>query len=331
MQIDELIAELEVLVPPQWAASWDRSGVQVAASREVAHKVAVGLDPVPAMIAPALAWGADFLLVHHPVALKPELPARHDDYNRVLGALFRHDAWLYAAHTSLDVQPGGPVRWLARELDLENISILEEVGRRAGRWFRILGHAGQIERIGRILAKHPGLDVYPLDTRVLEVVAAPGAEHAVRKAVSGQEQDMPHMVSQELDMPGEAIGFGFVGDLRQPVPWELFLGNLEQVLDVPPRALVGTPPEAVSRVACCPGSGASLLGRVEQSKAQVYVTGDLKYHDALAVRDLGFMVVDAGHFTLEERMMREFAGTLRHKLEPHGVEVAFFAGSDPFG
>jgi len=331
MQIDELIAEIEQLFPLQWAAAWDRSGVQVAASRKVAHKVAVGLDPVPAMIDPALAWGADFLLVHHPVALKPELPARHNDYNRVLGALFRHDAWLYAAHTSLDVQPDGPVRWLARELGLENISILEEVGRRSGRWFRFLGHAEQIERIGRSLAKHPGLDVYPIGARILEVVAAPGAEHAVRNAVSGLEKGMAHMISQELDMPGEAIGFGFVGDLRQPMPWELFLEYLKQVLDMPPRALVGTPPDAVSRVACCPGSGASLLGLVGQSRAQVYVTGDLKYHDALAVRDQPFMVVDAGHFSLEERMMREFAGTLRHKLDPHGVEVAFFAGINPFG
>lgn len=331
MQIDELIAELEQLFPLRWAASWDRSGVQVAANRRVVHKVAVGLDPIPAMIDPALAWGADVLLVHHPVALKPELPARHNDYNRALGALFRHDAWLYAAHTSLDVQPDGPARWLAWELGLENISVLEEVGRRVGRWFRILGHAGQIDQIGRALAEHPGVDVYHLGARALEVVAAPGADHAVRNTVSGMGGDTPHMVSQELDMPAESIGFGFVGDLRQPVPWEVFAGNLERMLGAPPRALVGLPPEAVSRVACCPGSGASLLGRIGQTGAQVYVTGDLKYHDALAVREQGFVVVDVGHFTLEERMMREFAGILRHKLDPHGVQVAFFAGSDPFG
>lgn len=329
MQVRELIAEIEALAPPRWAAAWDQSGVQAVGERQDVRKLGVGLDPTSEMIEQSLAWGADFLLVHHPVALKPGLPARDNGYAKVLRMVFRQDVWLYAAHTSLDVQPRGPVRWLARELGLENLQVLEETGRRAGRWFRVLGHAAQLEELARTLSGYPAVEVYPCGKRAMEVVTAPGGDHQVLRAVSGVEGELLHVVSQELDMPVEPLGFGFVGDLGQPLPWSTFAANLERILGGPPRSLAGEAPVMVRRVACCPGSGASLLGRVGQAGAQVYVTGDMKYHDAQAALEQGVLVVDVGHFVLEERMMREFAETLRHILAPQGVDVAFFVGSDP--
>lgn len=328
MHVHELIAMIEATAPLRWAASWDRSGVQVAAGKKQVGKLAVGLDAAPGLIDQALAWGADFILVHHPLALKPELPARPNGYHYVLGALLRHDAWLYAAHTSLDVQPRGPVRWLAGELGLKNVSVLEETGRRVGRWFRILGPESRIEQVAQGLAGRPGVEVYPLGARVLEVVAAPGSDFDVYGTVSSEEDDALRVVSRELDLPVESIGFGFVGDLPTPTPWEDFYEALKRLLGGPPRALAGTVPEEVGRLACCPGSGASLLGSVASVGAQVYVTGDLKYHDAQAARELGYLVMDVGHFVLEERMMRIFSEELRRKLTHGAVEVAFFPGID---
>ncbi|WP_031385657.1 Nif3-like dinuclear metal center hexameric protein [Desulfonatronum thiodismutans] len=327
MHVHELIAMIEATAPLQWAASWDRSGVQVAAGRKRVGKLAVGLDPTPGLIDQALGWGADFILVHHPLALKPELPALPNGYRHVLGALLRHDAWLYAAHTSLDVQPRGPVRWLAGELGLKNISVLEETGSRLGRWFRILGPEGRIEQVAQKLEGRPGVEVYALGARILEVVAAPGSDFEVYGVISGVEDDALRVVSHELDLPKEPLGFGFVGDMPEPTLWGEFSEALKRLLG-PPKALAGIVPEKVNRVACCPGSGASLLGRVAKVGAQVYVTGDLKYHDAQAARELGYLVVDVGHFALEERMMRVFSEELRRKLTHGAVEVAFFPGID---
>ena len=60
--------------------------------------------------------------------------------------------------------------------------------------------------------------------------------------------------------------------------------------------------------------------------ADVFVTGDVKYHAALDARDGGLRVLDVGHFVLEEEMMRRFAERLAAELS---VPVRFFAGSDP--
>lgn len=113
MHIAEIISTIEQMAPLQGAASWDASGLQVAAHRTDATRLAVCLDPSPASIAAALELGAQCILSHHPLALKPSLPNRIDHYHDVLRLLLGNDVPLYAAHTSLDVNSDGPVSWLA--------------------------------------------------------------------------------------------------------------------------------------------------------------------------------------------------------------------------
>jgi putative NIF3 family GTP cyclohydrolase 1 type 2 len=91
---------------------------------------------------------------------------------------------------------------------------------------------------------------------------------------------------------------------------------------------VGQPPQRITRVAICPGSGAS-LGRAAFGRgAQVFITGDIKYHDAQALEPLG-LTVDAGHFSLEEIMMRTWSEHLARELAPLGLHVHRIPGHDP--
>lgn len=60
--------------------------------------LAVCLDPTPSSISKALELGAECILSHHPLLLKPVLPARLDAYHEVLRLLLTADVPLYAAH-----------------------------------------------------------------------------------------------------------------------------------------------------------------------------------------------------------------------------------------
>ena len=51
----------------------------------------------------------------------------------------------------------------------------------------------------------------------------------------------------------------------------------------------------VSRIAVCPGGGSDFITKLRG--IDVFVTGDVKYHNALEVKD--FAVIDAGHFETE--------------------------------
>ncbi len=143
--------------------------------------------------------------------------------------------------------------------------------------------------------------------------------------------------------PGTEIkfGFGISGDLPAPIGFSEFFARLSLLLPKQNMCrssrLIGTPPEKIRRVAVCTGSGSSLIEEACASGADIYLTGDIKYHDALAVFSrnakqgpdhCGMCILDVGHFSLEEEMMRRFAILLKKSMEE--LNVIFLPGRDPF-
>ena len=132
MDVKELIKTIEVTANPEMAAKWDNSGLQVASERKNIRKIAVMLDPLPENIKKGLESGADFILSHHPLSIKPELPTRIDNFYHSLKLLMCANVALYSAHTSLDVNPEGPAGWLGRDLGLSACDCLENIGEKRG-------------------------------------------------------------------------------------------------------------------------------------------------------------------------------------------------------
>lgn len=255
MKIALIIEAIEEIASPIWQADWDRSGVQVASAREDASCLGVFLDPLPEMVARALAGGAEFLLCHHPLALKPDLPRRLDSYYEVLSLLMKADVGLYAAHTSLDVNLAGPAGWLGRELALAEAVPLEKI---------------------------------------------PGAP--------------------------ARYGYGECGLLPAPAPFGQLVNRILKLANVECGNIAGPQGKAeCRRVAYCGGSGASLMDAAKRLGADLYVTGDIKYHAALEAR---LPVLDIGHHSIEEEMARRLAIQLAARLP--GMKVEFFPSQSPF-
>jgi dinuclear metal center YbgI/SA1388 family protein len=135
----ELIQLIERTAPPHLAAPWDHSGLQIAAGREDISRLGVCLDPSPDSVRAALEAGADMILSHHPLLMRPAFFDRLDAAHAVARLLFSHDVPLYAAHTSLDANPHGPAAWLARELDLRDAVVLEPAAGGDGYGFGLCG------------------------------------------------------------------------------------------------------------------------------------------------------------------------------------------------
>ncbi|KHK01506.1 Nif3-like dinuclear metal center hexameric protein [Desulfovibrio sp. TomC] len=327
MRVTDLIERIEAVAVPARAASWDRSGIQIAGTGVVCDRLAVALDPLPGVIADALAWGAQVVLTHHPLALTPRLPDRVDDYHRVLSLVLGHGATLYSAHTSLDVVTDGPAGWLADALALENRCILEPAGRTPFVSLRY-GAPASAGIANEALAALPRVTTASLSPDGLDVVCPAGSRRAVAAAFLTAIPDATLLAVTELAEPFETYGYGLVGDLPQPTDGSAFLDRLASLLPRSFFTLAGQLPATVARLAYCPGSGADMAARAFAAGADVYVTGDLKYHQAQAVPP-GRCLIDVGHFSLEEVMMRHFAADLAAAFGPNGPEVRFFAGADP--
>lgn len=322
MKRSEIIDIIEKTAPPAAAAQWDRSGIQVAGQDAAATALAVCLDPTPAAIAAALALGADVILSHHPLVMAPHPLDRLDDHHAATSAVLTRGAWLYAAHTSLDANPDGPAGWLARELSLAAPTVLEPTLR--------------LERVTRcIVAAAPpfphwaGLDgvlAYRMLDKAAVLSCDAAAWPAIRAAIlaGAPDSSAPAFLPADPELPPRIFGFGLVGDLPEPLEFSAFVRRLCDLTGRRHCHGSGPVPAMVRRVGYCTGSGSSLVDAAHALGADVFVTGDVKYHTALAAR---CCLVDVGHFALEEEMMRRFADGLRATLP--GLPVHFLPSREP--
>ncbi len=319
MNSRQVFARIEKDAPLCRAASWDTSGIQVHGTRETISRMAVALDPTPDTIIRALDQGADAILTHHPLGLSPRFPDRDDDLYRTLAPLMRSGVWLYAAHTSLDSQPDGPPAWLARALDLRDTHLLETTSTRTSLLIRI--HSPMAPG----MLPHPRL-MPSGSSDASEYVVWSDAWPQIRRELEAVPGFSYH--AMPLTEPSRNFGFGCIGDLNHPLPWEIFASRLAGILGKDYWTRIGTLPDKVSRIAYCPGSGASLARTAFSRGAQVYITGDIKYHQALEMESLG-VTLDVGHYILEENMMLSWFTALQQDFAAQGVELFFIPGKDP--
>lgn len=334
------LSRIRGLAPEEYAADWDNSRVQIRGARAQVGKIAVALDPEPGLMRACLDWGADLVLTHHPLYFKPQAPTTPGWHLDVLRLFLSAGAWLYAAHTSLDCRPDGPAFWLGRELGLENRASIETVRRFPAREAFFQAPSPFTECEAWPLLKAPGVRALSQSAAgEVRVIADEQAWPQVRAALAGvfggQE---PDCFVRRLESPVAAVGYGEAGDLPRAMDFEAFAALLEGALyrQQPPcpvsgaRGLAwiecGPRPETIRRVAYATGSGGSLIPAAFAAGADVFICGDVKHHAAMEAPGL---VLDVGHFLLEEEMMRLLATELGEALGGE-AQVRFFAGKSPF-
>jgi len=339
MNTDKALSRIRALAPEAFAADWDNSNVQIRGTREEIKKLAVALDPAPDQMAECLSWGADLVLTHHPLYFKPQAPTATGQYLAVLRQFLGAGAWLYAAHTTLDCRPEGPAFWLGRALGLKNCASLEPSRTFPAREVFFQAPTRFTECQARPLVDTPG--VHALSQSAAGEIRVVVDEHAwpeVSEQLKGVFANKPlDFYVRRLESPASTVGFGQVGDLPKPMDFEAFATVLERALFKEQQpcpggkagvawAECGPRPQQVRRVAYTTGSGASLIPAAFAAGADVFVCGDIKHHAAMETPGL---VLDVGHFILEEEMMRLFAKELQASLGRE-AEVRFFAGRSPF-
>jgi len=123
---------------------------------------------------------------------------------------------------------------------------------------------------------------------------------------------------------------GFEISTRQPFicrtdgewHYHTLLMHLKERLDLPFVRVVGHK-ETIRSIALTTGSGASMI---DEAEADCFLTGDIKYHDAIKAMNQGLMMVDIGHFE-SERFFGEIMGDVLKNLT---VLVIITPSKNPF-
>jgi dinuclear metal center YbgI/SA1388 family protein len=126
MRLAELIAHLDEWYDPRWAASWDAVGLVCGDPDQEVRRILLAVDPAAEVVDEALDFGADVLLVHHPLLLTAvSSVAATTPKGRVLHRLIKGGVALFTAHTNADVPADGVNDAIARSLGLEEPVVLE--------------------------------------------------------------------------------------------------------------------------------------------------------------------------------------------------------------
>lgn len=114
----------------------------------------------------------------------------------------------------------------------------------------------------------------------------------------------------QLIAPDQGTGIGRVGRLESALDLKSLAQMIKKKLKLRHLRLSGDPDLPVKKVAVCSGSGASLLADFFASGAQVFVSGDLRYHDARDVEAANLGLIDIGHFASEHLIVDVLAQRL---------------------
>ena len=152
--------------------------------------------------------------------------------------------------------------------------------------------------------------------------AARGGVNDVLAGQLGLEKLSAFVITHQEDGVTESIGR--VGTLPAPMSIEDFARSVKEQLHVSHVRLAAAAPRPVRRVAVCGGAGADFIDDAVRRGADVYVTGDVKYHDAQRAIEQGMHIIDAGHFGTEAPVLPVLAEQLRTELASERGEIEIF-------
>ena len=173
----------------------------------------------------------------------------------------------------------------------------------------------------------------------LEIVCPRGSIAAVVAAVrSAHSYEQPVIDVYCLDEYPDGCGQGRIGELHRPTSLASLIRRLKQTSGVKRVSVAvarndtranASASEPIRRVACLAGAGGEYLPAALAMGAELFVTGELRHHDALLANRSACHVICLGHSNSERFALRHLAARISQALPRLSVLVSK-ADRDPF-
>jgi dinuclear metal center YbgI/SA1388 family protein len=352
---------MEDIAPSRWAAEWDNVGLLVGDASAPLSRVLLTIDCTGDVVAEARQLGCEAIVSYHPplfgaqkrfLAPSPAFEAA------------RSSIAIHSPHTALDAAPGGTNDVLADALGLTSRSPLRPVAEDAtGRRLKLVtfvpaehagavsqalfaAGAGQIGKYASCSFRSPGTGTFlgeeganPVvgqagrleevpELRLETVVSEGNVASVVQALRATHPYEEPAFDLVPLAPAPSSAGFGRVGPI-EPVSVGVVVERLKSAVGSAHLLLVGPVDATVERIAICVGSGGDLVSDAVSAGARLFVTGELRHHDALRAQAAGLSVLCALHSTSERLALGPLERMLSARLA--GVTVSLSkADREPF-
>ena len=354
MKIKDITNYLEDFAPLKLQESYDNAGLILGDKNAKVSAVLVTLDITEAVVDEAIARKANLIIAHHPIVFSGLKKITGKNYvERTLIKAIKNDIAIYAAHTNLDSVTGGVNGKICEKLGLENCKILQPTG---GILKKLVTYvpvdhadkvreavfaagAGNIGNYDSCSFNAHGQGTFRGNDTTNPFVGEKGQQHyenEIRietvlpdylqgKVINALLQAHPYEeVAHDIysiDNKFDQIGAGMIGSLPKEKEETTFLRQLKKTFGLKVIRHTALQEKKVKKIAICGGAGSFLLNQAIAAGADIFVTGDFKYHQFFDAENK-IVIADIGHFESEQFTKELFYELLTKKFPKFAVHLS---------
>jgi dinuclear metal center YbgI/SA1388 family protein len=354
MLLNKITNELESIAPIQLQESYDNSGLLIGRPNSEIYAVLITLDVTEEILQEAISKKCNLIIAHHPLIFNglKSLTGRNS-VERIVEKAIKKDIAIYAIHTNLDNVENGVNGILCQKLGLINTKILSE---KKGILRKLVtfcpidfaekvrksifeAGAGKIGNYDNCSFNTSGEGTFRGSDETNPFVGEKGKVHfenEIRietiypvyqeKAVLSALCEAHPYEEVAYDIYPLAndfnlVGAGMIGELETSLDEDEFLHHVKEVTGsacIRHSALTGN---KIKKVAVCGGSGSFLISRALNQYADIFITGDIKYHDFFNGEGK-MLIADVGHYESEQFAKELIYSILIKKFPTFAVQIS---------
>lgn len=365
MKVIEIVATIEKIVPLGLAQDWDNVGLLIGGPQKDVKKALLTIDITKAVFSEALRQKADLIISYHPVIWDGLKRITADGPSGVIYELIRNEIAVFSVHTALDSAIGGVNDGLAEIVGIRDAKPIGDyvdypgsdsyklvvfvpvesadkvsnaifaagagmIGnyRNCGFQAQGMGSFLPLEGAKPAIGKKGKSETVP-EMRFETVVPAEKLDDVIAAMKKTHPYETPAFDVFKLYNSQKKFGLGRTGKLAQPLRLPQIIQRIKKYTGAKSFGIIGDEKRLVKTAAVCAGSCGKIINAVIAGKADLYVTGELKHHHALAAQEAGLTCICLSHTVSERFTLQKFARQLRDEIKQVTIKISK-KDTDPF-
>jgi dinuclear metal center YbgI/SA1388 family protein len=365
MKVRDIADAIDGIVPLKLAQDWDNVGLLIGNPEQNVKNVLLTIDITGAVVDEAKKLKTDLIISYHPViwdGLK-KITARGPA--SVVYDLIRSKISVFSIHTALDSAGGGVNDGLAEMIGIKDGKpIGDYVENAAGDNYKLVvfvpveavekvanavfaAGAGGIGNYSHCSFQAQGYGSFlPLEgarpaigrkgkvekvaeVRFETIVPAAKLADCVAALKKAHPYETPAFDCYRLYNEQGGFGLGRIGRLEKPMRIRQIIEKIKKQTGAKAFGIVGDQKRLVRTAAVCAGSCGKIINSVIAAGTDLYLTGELKHHHALAAQEAGLTCICLSHTVSERFILKKFAKQLQKQVKNVTIRISK-KDADPF-
>ena len=365
MKTKEIARRIDEIIPIKLAQDWDNVGLLIGQPEKEIKNILLTIDITKKVLAEAKKQKADMIISYHPVIWDGLKKITTDDSTYIVYELIRLGICVYSIHTSLDVISGGVNDGLAEMIGIEKpepigdyvnypdadnyklivfvpVDSLEKVSNDifaagagaignysncgfategTGTFKPLQGSKPAIGKKNKLEKVH--------EIRFESIVPSTKLESVIDAMKKSHPYEMPAFDVIKLYNEQSKFGLGRIGLLQKPAKLPELIEKIKKATSAKAIGLVGDEKKIIKKAAVCAGTCGAIINSIITQKADLYLTGELKHHQAIAAQESNLTCICLSHTNSERFMLKKLAKQLQKQLKGTIIKISR-KDADPF-